>query len=46
MKDPVQMLSAMIDYMKANESEEKKGENPKPAEGGAKSDKSGEIKKS
>ena len=46
LKDPVQMLSAMIDYMKANESEEKKGENPKPAEGGAKSDKSGEIKKS
>ena len=27
LKDPVQMLSAMIDYMKSNESEEKKEEN-------------------
>ena len=46
LKDPVQMLSAMIDYMKSNVTEEKKEENPQPAEEGAKSDKSGEIKKS
>ena len=49
LKDPVQMLSAMIDYMKANEPEEKKEENPKPAEEGAKSEeseKSAETQKS
>lgn len=49
LKDPVQMLSAMIDYMKSNEPEEKTEENPKPAEEGAKSeksDKSAEMKKS
>ena len=38
LKDPVQMLSAMIDYMKSNESEEKKEENPQPAEEGSKSE--------
>lgn len=42
LKDPVQMLSAMIDYMKSNESEEKKEENPQPAEEGSKSEESGE----
>ena len=42
LKDPVQMLSAMIDYMKSNESEEKKEENPQPAKEGAKSEESGE----
>ena len=42
LKDPVQMLSAMIDYMKSNESEEKKEENPQPAEEGAKSEETGE----
>lgn len=36
LKDPVQMLSAMIDYMKSNEPEE----NPQPAEEGAKSEES------
>lgn len=46
LKDPVQMLSAMIDYMKANEPEEKKSENPQPAEGGVKSEESAETKKS
>ena len=49
LKDPVQMLSAMIDYMKANEPEVKKEENPKPAEEGAKSEeseKSAEAQKS
>ena len=49
LKDPVQMLSAMIDYMKSNEPEVKKEENPKPAEEGAKSeesDKSAETQKS
>ena len=39
LKDPVQMLSAMIDYIETNKPEEKK-ENPQPAEEGAKSDKS------
>ena len=34
LKDPVQMLSAMIDYMESNASEEKKGKNPQPAEEG------------
>ena len=43
LKDPVQMLSAMIDYMKSNESEEKKEENQKQAEEG---EKSAEIQKS
>ena len=38
LKDPVQMLSAMIDYMKSNASEEKKGKNPQPAEEGSKSE--------
>lgn len=38
LKDPVQMLSAMIDYMKSNESEEKKEENQQPAEEGSKSE--------
>lgn len=42
LKDPVQMLSAMIDYMKSNESEEKKEENPQPSEEGSKSEESGE----
>ena len=42
LKDPVQMLSAMIDYMKSNESEEKKEENQQPAEEGSKSEESGE----
>ena len=46
LKDPVQMLSAMIDYMESNESEEKKEENPQPSEGGDKSEKSGETQKS
>ena len=49
LKDPVQMLSAMIDYMKANEPEEKKEENPQPAKEGAKSEeseKSAEAQKS
>ncbi len=49
LKDPVQMLSAMIDYMKSNEPEEKKEENPQPAKEGAKSEeseKSGETKNS
>ena len=49
LKDPVQMLSAMIDYMKSNEPEEKTEENPKPAEEGAKSEeseKSAEAQKS
>lgn len=46
LKDPVQMLSAMIDYMESNESEEKKEENPQPAEGGDKSEKSGETQNS
>ena len=46
LKDPVQMLSAMIDYMKANEPEEKNEENPQPAEEGAKSEKSAETQKS
>lgn len=49
LKDPVQMLSAMIAYMESNEFEEKKPENKQPDEEGAKSDKSdksGEIKKS
>ena len=40
LKDPVQMLSAMIDYMKANEPEEKKPAENQPAEEGAKSEKS------
>lgn len=40
LKDPVQMLSAMIDYMKSNEPEEKTEENPQPAEEGAKSEES------
>ena len=34
LKDPVQMLSAMIDYMESNASEEKKGKNPQLAEEG------------
>ena len=38
LKDPVQMLSAMIDYMKSNESEEKKEENQQQAEEGSKSE--------
>ena len=38
LKDPVQMLSVMIDYMESNESEEKKGKNPQPAEEGSKSE--------
>lgn len=38
LKDPVQMLSAMIDYMKSNETEEKKEENQQPAEEGSKSE--------
>lgn len=42
LKDPVQMLSAMIDYMKSNESEEKKEENQQPTEEGSKSEESGE----
>lgn len=42
LKDPVQMLSSMIDYMKSNESEEKKEENQQPAEEGSKSEESGE----
>jgi len=49
LKDPVQMLTAMIDYMKSNEPEVKKEENPKPAEEGAKSEeseKSAETQKS
>ena len=46
LKDPVQMLSAMIDYMESNESEEKKEENPQPSEGGDKSEKSGETQNS
>lgn len=49
LKDPVQMLSAMIDYMKANEPEEKNEENPQPAKEGAKSEeseKSAETQKS
>ena len=46
LKDPVQMLSAMIDYMKSNESEEKTEETPQPAKEGAKSEKSAETKKS
>lgn len=37
LKDPVQMLSAMIDYMESKASEEKKEENPQPAEEGEKS---------
>jgi hypothetical protein len=41
LKDPVQMLSAMIDYMESNEPEVKKEENPQPAEEGAKSEESG-----
>jgi hypothetical protein len=45
LKDPVQMLSAMIDYMESNKPEEKK-ENPQPAEEGAKSEKSEEAEKS
>lgn len=49
LKDPVQMLSAMIDYMESNEPEVKKEEKPQPAEEGAKSEeseKSAEIQKS
>lgn len=49
LKDPVQMLSAMIDYMKSNEPKEKKPVENTPAEEGAKSEKSEkseEIKKS
>ncbi len=40
LKDPVQMLSAMIDYMKSNEPEEKKPVENTPAEEGAKSEES------
>ena len=40
LKDPVQMLSAMIDYMKSNEPKEKKPVENTPAEEGAKSEKS------
>ena len=40
LKDPVQMLSAMIDYMKSNEPKEKNPVENTPAEGGAKSEKS------
>ena len=46
LKDPVQMLSAMIDYMESHASEEKKEENQQPAEEGAKSEKSAETQKS
>ena len=46
LKDPVQMLSAMIDYIKSNEPEEKTEEIPQPAKEGAKSEKSAETKKS
>ena len=45
LKDPVQMLSAMIDYIESNKPKEKK-ENPQPAEEGAKSEKSEEAEKS
>ena len=43
--DPLQKLSAMGNYIK-NKPEEKKEENPQPAEGGAKSEKSGETQNS
>ena len=43
--DPLQKLSAMGNYIK-NKPEEKKKENPQPAEGGAKSEKSGETQNS
>lgn len=46
LKDPVQMLSAMIDYIKSNEPEEKTEEIPQPAKEGAKSEKFAETKKS
>ena len=43
--DPLQKLSAMGNYIK-NKPEEKKEENPKPSEDGAKSEKSGETQNS
>ena len=46
LKDPVQMLSAMIDYIKSNEPEEKKPAENTPTESGANSEKSEGIKKS